>query len=593
MQRAYFFNLVLDIAPRSWFIIKKKGERSESMKIGEVEKITGLTAKAIRLYEKKKLLSVDRTGSDYRDYNEDDVKQLLTIKNFRLTGMGLSQIKLWTDGIVSSEELIKQRMSEIDRENEASEEMYRLCKKLLSDSTVTDKEPSFFDECEQKSAKEYVGKLYLGMDIGTTTISASVSDGFGKQIEAYNIPNCSAVQTDASFAKEQGAEVIAEKTVKMVESLLGIYPEISAIGFSGQMHGIVYADECGNAVSNLITWQDERGNEYISDKTTYAEEMSRVSGYKLSTGFGLVSHFYNVKNGLVPKNAVKICTIMDYVAMKLCGRNTPLVHLSNAASFGVFDVKNGCFDKAALEKCGICVDILPEITEESTISGYYNEIPVSVAIGDNQASFLGSVSDYDASVLVNYGTGSQISFVSEYIQTHGETELRPFVDGKYLVCGAALCGGRAYAILESFFSSFIAEAGFDKKKQYSTINRLALDEINKEPCNLPTVDTTFCGTRTNPSAKGSVLSLDESNFTPSKLIAATLYGMANELYGMYKDVRSPDFSRLVASGNGVRKNEALRIVLSKVFGVTPEIPDIKEEAAYGAAKFARKCVERM
>ena len=110
---------------------------------------------------------------------------------------------------------------------------------------------------------------------------------------------------------------------------------------------------------------------------------------------------------------------------------------------------------------------------------------------------------------------------------------------------------------------------------------------------MPTVDTTFCGTRTNPSAKGSVLSLDESNFTPSKLIAATLYGMANELYGMYKDVRSPDFSRLVASGNGVRKNEALRIVLSKVFGVTPEIPDIKEEAAYGAAKFAKKCMERM
>ena len=43
----------------------------------------------------------------------------------------------------------------------------------------------------------------------------------------------------------------------------------------------------------------------------------------------------------------------------------------------------------------------------------------------------------------------------------------------------------------------------------------------------------------------------------------------------------------------MRKNEALRIVLSKVFGVTTEIPDIKEEAAYGAAKFAKKCMERM
>lgn len=563
------------------------------MKIGEVEKITGLTAKAIRLYEKKKLLSVDRTDSDYRDYSDNDVKQLLTIKNFRLTGMGLSQIKLWIDGIVSSEELIRQRMSEIDRENEASEKMYHLCKKLLPDSTVTDEEPSFFDECDQKSAKEYGEKLYLGIDIGTTTISASVSDSFGKQIEAYNIPNGSAVQTGDSFAKEQNAGLIAEKTVKMVESLLGIYPEISAIGFSGQMHGIVYVDKCGNAVSNLITWQDERGNAPFSNELTYAEEMSLLSGYRLSTGFGLVSHFYNVKNGLVPKNAVKICTIMDYVAMKLCGRSTPLVHLSNAASFGIFDIKNGCFDTAALEKCGVSSDILPETTGESAFLGDYNGIPVSVAIGDNQASFLGAVSDYDASVLINYGTGSQISFVSGYVQTHGETELRPFIDGKYLVCGAALCGGRAYAILEQFFASFVAEAGFDKKKQYNTMNRLALEEINKDSCNLPTVDTTFCGTRTNPSAKGSVIGLDEDNFTPSKLIAATLYGMANELYGMYKDAGSPYFSRLVASGNGVRKNEALRIVLSKVFGVTTEIPDIKEEAAYGAAKFAKKCMERM
>ena len=46
------------------------------MKIGEVEKMTGLTAKAIRLYEKKKLLSVDRTDSDYRDYNENDQNPL-------------------------------------------------------------------------------------------------------------------------------------------------------------------------------------------------------------------------------------------------------------------------------------------------------------------------------------------------------------------------------------------------------------------------------------------------------------------------------------------------------------------------------------
>jgi sedoheptulokinase len=67
--------------------------------------------------------------------------------------------------------------------------------------------------------------------------------------------------------------------------------------------------------------------------------------------------------------------------------------------------------------------------------------------------------------------------------------------------------------------------------------------------------------------------------------------MANELHKMYEDAGSPEFSRLVASGNGVRKNEALRIVLSEVFGMELTVPDIKEEAAYGAAKFAKNAVK--
>ena len=44
------------------------------MRIKEVEKTTGLTAKAIRLYESKGLLSVGRESeNDYRDYTPEDV----------------------------------------------------------------------------------------------------------------------------------------------------------------------------------------------------------------------------------------------------------------------------------------------------------------------------------------------------------------------------------------------------------------------------------------------------------------------------------------------------------------------------------------
>lgn len=50
------------------------------MKINDVEKITGLTAKAIRLYESKGLISVTRKENGYRSYTEDDVKLLKVCK---------------------------------------------------------------------------------------------------------------------------------------------------------------------------------------------------------------------------------------------------------------------------------------------------------------------------------------------------------------------------------------------------------------------------------------------------------------------------------------------------------------------------------
>ena len=92
-----------------------------------------------------------------------------------------------------------------------------------------------------------------------------------------------------------------------------------------------------------------------------------------------------------------------------------------------------------------------DITADYCIAGEYKGIPVSVAIGDNQASFLGSVSNMNESFLINVGTGSQISIVSDYPITAEGIECRPYVDGKYLIVGAALCGGRAYSLLKDFY----------------------------------------------------------------------------------------------------------------------------------------------
>jgi len=70
------------------------------LKIGEVAKETGLSVKAIRFYEKIRLIPASERsfGSGYRLYTERDVRRLRLIQRFKLLGLKLSEIK----GIVAS-----------------------------------------------------------------------------------------------------------------------------------------------------------------------------------------------------------------------------------------------------------------------------------------------------------------------------------------------------------------------------------------------------------------------------------------------------------------------------------------------------------
>lgn len=198
---------------------------SDILKIGDAEKITGLTQKAIRLYEKKKLICVDRTGSDYRDYSAETVERLKKIKQFRLCGIGLPQIKLWADGIVSSDELLKKRIAEIEKESEASEDMYRMCREMLENAEISEN-AEVFDELESKNAPESRGKLALGIDIGTTSIGVSLNTlDTGEQAEAYSIPNGSDVKTENPHFREQDISVIADKVSKIADSLTSDFPK--------------------------------------------------------------------------------------------------------------------------------------------------------------------------------------------------------------------------------------------------------------------------------------------------------------------------------------------------------------------------------
>lgn len=403
----------------------------------------------------------------------------------------------------------------------------------------------------------------IGIDIGTTSIcGVSVNSENGEIIKSVTKPNSSFILSQKSYEKIQNPDIIMD-TVYSVISELDI-SDAAAIGFSGQMHGIVYIDADGNAVSPLYIWQDERAAKEYKDGKSYAQHLGCFAGY------GLATDFYNEINGLIPENAVRLCTIADYAVMRLCNKTQPLVHITNAASLGCFDIINNRFT--------VDNSRLPDVTADFVAAGNYNGIPVCVALGDNQASFIGSVSNED-DALVNVGTGSQISWLTAVPVESDGVENRPFDGKRFLAAGCALCGGRAFAMLENFFREVVNSVSDNNVENcYAYLDKIL--ETKTESSLV--ADCRFCGTRKDPSVRGVFSNVSELNFTPSDFAYAVLNGMSAELYDMYK-CGGKSARKLVCSGNGIRKNSALRRITSRMFGCEIEIPLYAEEASYGAA----------
>lgn len=423
----------------------------------------------------------------------------------------------------------------------------------------------------------------IGLDIGTTSISGVKRDlATGTVLKAYTVAGEAELPPDVEGAHIQSPKEILAKVCRLAKALDADHA--AAIGVTGQMHGILYVDEMGNALSPLYTWQDRRS-------APYCDAIFAKTGYRLSAGYGLATHYALMQANAVPENAAHLCTIMDYIVLQLCDRTTPLTHATNAASLGLYDLAQDRFDPDAMDKLGIDGALLPKVTTDCTMIKRENGCPVVVAIGDNQAAFLGAVADMTHTALVNIGTGSQISFVcpKDAPIRYGSIETRPFLPDYRLLSGSGLCGGRAYALTERFFREYAVALGLPDEKRYDVLNHLAargLAAIEMDEDNVLSVRTTFCGTRDDPTLRGSIAGLGEDNFTPSALVTGVLLGMATELYEMFTAAEHDHIDRLVASGNAVRQNPTLVRCIERVFGLPVTVSAYREEAATGAAKFA-------
>lgn len=555
------------------------------MLINEIMKKTGLSKKAIRFYESKGLIKVTRKSNGYREYSENDILMLNKIKSLRMCGVSVSDIRMLFNDMITMDDLLMKRKKELEDEHGVYNSRFENIEAMMAayENNEFERDGSF-DESESCSVG-YSDKIVLGLDIGTTSISASVIDIENMvQIETYTISHGFDVPASQSYFHEQDADAICEKTLKLANFAIAGYDGIKAIGVTGQMHGIVYIDKDGNSLSNLITWQDKRADEKLQNECSYCDEIFKMTGEKVYTGFGFATHYYNCVNNLVPDTAVRFCSIMDYVVMKLTGLSAPIIHNSVAASFGLFDIKRNSFNSNAISLLGMDNLDMPEVTDEFLVVGTFDNIPVSVAIGDNQASFIGSVRNIDDTILVNIGTGSQISMAANDCRDDDLLELRPLMKDKYILCGSALCGGRAYALLEGFFRDYMIEADSCRTSQYDILNRLSYEAYiqNKET---PEVMPFFSGRRSDPSVTASVSGMTAENFSPGQFALGFIKGICKELYDFVGSGVNTK-KCVVASGNAVSKIPVMKNVIEDTFGLPVTVSELREEASTGAAMFA-------
>ena len=456
----------------------------------------------------------------------------------------------------------------------------------------------------------------MGIDIGTTTISIVLVDAeSGKLTTSETVSHQSFLTGRIPEEKIQDPERIWRITKEKVDSLIHTYGLPAGIGITGQMHGMLYVDGGGNAVSPLYTWQDACGNiplvmcrdacgnipsgpdrdaggDGFFERGKSSAGILREKAGASAAGYGIATHYYLQAVKRIPEEARKMTTISDHIAMKLCGNTQPVIGADMAASWGCFDLKKKAFRYDALENAGMEVSYLPEVRKEHFIAGRTQDgIPVMAAVGDNQASFFGAVASLFDTVLINVGTGSQVSFASEdFVSCEGSIELRPFTENGYLLAGSPLCGGRAYAMLEQFYREISGGRSY-----YDVMYEQAQEFVRQYGAKAAwRVTTAFSGTRDNPDERGSITGIGVENFRPGAMTVGVIRGILEELYLQYAkmcELTGKKAARLVGSGNGLRRNPLMQAMAEEMFGLELKVPEYQEEAACGAALCMAKLLD--
>lgn len=285
--------------------------------------------------------------------------------------------------------------------------------------------------------------LLLGIDVGTSSIKASVVDGATQQtLASAQYPETEApilsLQTGwAEQSPDQWWEDAKKAIGLVLEQSSFRATDIGAIGISYQMHGLVLVDKEGTVLRHSIIWCDSRAVPYGEKAFQQIGRDKCLCSLLNSPGNFTAAKLAWVKEH-EPETFKRIDKVLlpgDFIALRLTGKTTTT---PSALSEGVFwDFKRSAVSEEVLSVFGYDRGIIPDLqdvfSEHGALLpqvaaqlGLKPGIPVAYKAGDQPNNALSLNVLEPGEVAATAGTSGVIYGVSDQLTYDPQSRVNSF-----------------------------------------------------------------------------------------------------------------------------------------------------------------------
>jgi len=314
-------------------------------------------------------------------------------------------------------------------------------------------------------------KYLVGIDPGTSGVKCLIIDEAGRVVKSVT-REYPLYTPRPAWSEQDPADWWKGTQDALGEMLAGFdTTQITAVGFSGQMHGLVALDAAGNVIRNAILWNDQRTEAECEEIIAAAGGIDGLVSYTnntMLTGYTGGKILWVKKNE--PDNFAKIKKFVmpkDYIRLMLTG--VAATDVSEASGTGLFDVKNRRWAEELIAKLGFSMEIFPKVYESDEVTGTITPeaekltglpagIPVYGGGGDAviQNTGMGIVKEGTLGVVM--GTSGVVATAMNSFGQNKGGKLQFFCNnaaGKWMAFGCQLsCAGS----MEWFKNTFYAES---------------------------------------------------------------------------------------------------------------------------------------